>query len=296
MHSHRRLQRHRHCLFVMLTLLATTLTTSEAYAAKSSSSKPKPKPKPAPQSPGNELSPLEKVEKIVSIGQNVFSAANAAWGSEDYAYYTASLELVKYKDLTVIVENKSQKRIDRTHWVEPKSGTEKYRTVTTRDNDGAVQEEITTETPFPHGWGHVNSIKLDHYYYPSVNKKSEITYSMPATQYKILLHLENAPSSKINLIDSARIIETLNYQEIQPNETYDNYRKISSSDFIDNRPVKTETFDTREARITMSSAQLISYPKVNAVTVFGDHTIHFLAPRKAHYIISPTPEDATENP
>ena len=293
MDNHRRLQRHRHCLFVMLTLLATTLTTSEAYAAKSSSSKPKPKP--ATQSPVKDLSPLEKVEKIVSIGQNVFSAANTVWGTEDYAYYTASLELVNYTDLTVIVANKSKKRIERTHWLDAKSDTEKYTTVRTTVNDGAVEEEITYN-PFPHGWGHVNSIKLDHYYDPGKNFKEEITYSMPATQYKILLHLENAPSSRINLIDSARITETLNYQEIQPNETYDNYRKISSSTFIDNRPVKTETFDTREARITMTSAQLISYPKVNAVTVFGDHTIHFLAPRKAHYIISPTPEDATENP
>jgi len=92
----------------MLSLLATTLTTSEAHAAKSSSSKPKPKP--APQSPGKDLSPLEKVEKIVSIGQNVFSAANAAWGTEDYAYYTASLELVNYNDLTVSVRNKREKK------------------------------------------------------------------------------------------------------------------------------------------------------------------------------------------
>ena len=61
----------------MLTLLATTLTTSEAYAAKSSSAKPKPKPKPG--ATGKDMSPLEKVEKIVSIGQNVFSAANAVW-------------------------------------------------------------------------------------------------------------------------------------------------------------------------------------------------------------------------
>ena len=294
MHSHRRLQRHRHCLFVMLSLLATTLTTSEAHAAKSSSSKPKPKP--APQSPGKDLSPLEKVEKIVSIGQNVFSAANAAWGTEDYAYYTASLELVNYNDLTVSVRNKREKKVARTHWLDAKSNTEKYRTVETNIYDDGREDLTINDVPFPHGWGHVNSIKLDHYYDPGKNFKEEITYSMPATQYKILLHLENAPSSRINLIDSARITETLNYQEIQPNETYDNYRKISSSSFIDNRPVKTETFDTREARITMSSAQLISYPKVNAVTVFGDHTIHFLAPRKAHYIISPTPEDSTENP
>lgn len=296
MHSHRRLQRHRHCLFVMLTLLTTTLTTSEAHAAKSSSSKPKPKPKPAPQSPGKDLSPLEKVEKIVSIGQNVFSAANAVWGTEDYAYYTASLELVNYNDLTVSVRNKREKKVARTHWLDAKSNTEKYRTVETNIYDDGREDLTINDVPFPHGWGHVNSIKLDHYYDPGKNFKEEITYSMPATQYKILLHLENAPSSRINLIDSARITETLNYQEIQPNETYDNYRKISSSSFIDNRPVKTETFDTREARITMSSAQLISYPKVNAVTVFGDHTIHFLAPRKAHYIISPTPEDSTENP
>ena len=245
------------------------------------------------------MSPLEKVEKIVSIGQNVFSAANAVWDgvnrTEDYAYYTASLELVNYEDLTVIVANKSQKIIERTHWVEPKSGTEKYITVRTTENDGAVQEEITYNR-FPHGWGQVNSIKLNHYYYPGVKIKSETTYSMPATQYKILLHLENAPSSKINLIDSARIIETLNYQEIQTKETYDNYRKISSSSFIDNRPIKTETYDTRTAHITMSSAQLISYPKVNAVTVYQDHTIHFLAPRKAIYIIAPPSEDSTENP
>jgi hypothetical protein len=278
----------------MLTLLATTLTTSEAHAAKSSSSKPKPKP--APQSPGKDLSPLEKVEKIVSIGQNVFSAANAVWGTEDYAYYTASLELVNYNDLTVSVRNKREKKVARTHWLDAKSNTEKYRTVETNIYDDGREDLTINDVPFPHGWGHVNSIKLDHYYDPGKNFKEEITYSMPATQYKILLHLENAPSSRINLIDSARITETLNYQEIQPNETYDNYRKISSSSFIDNRPVKTETFDTREARITMSSAQLISYPKVNAVTVFGDHTIHFLAPRKAHYIISPTPEDSTENP
>jgi hypothetical protein len=278
----------------MLSLLATTLTTSEAHAAKSSSSKPKPKP--APQSPGKDLSPLEKVEKIVSIGQNVFSAANAAWGTEDYAYYTASLELVNYNDLTVSVRNKREKKVARTHWLDAKSNTEKYRTVETNIYDDGREDLTINDVPFPHGWGHVNSIKLDHYYDPGKNFKEEITYSMPATQYKILLHLENAPSSRINLIDSARITETLNYQEIQPNETYDNYRKISSSSFIDNRPVKTETFDTREARITMSSAQLISYPKVNAVTVFGDHTIHFLAPRKAHYIISPTPEDSTENP
>jgi len=278
----------------MLSLLATTLTTSEAHAAKSSSSKPKPKP--APQSPGKDLSPLEKVEKIVSIGQNVFSAANAVWGTEDYAYYTASLELVNYKDLTVIVRNKREKKVARTHWLDAKSNTEKYKTVETNIYDDGREDLTINDVPFPHGWGHVNSIQLDHYYDPGKNFKEEITYSMPATQYKILLHLENAPSSRINLIDSARITETLNYQEIQPNETYDNYRKISSSSFIDNRPVKTETFDTREARITMSSAQLISYPKVNAVTVFGDHTIHFLAPRKAHYIISPTPEDSTENP
>jgi hypothetical protein len=278
----------------MLSLLATTLTTSEAHAAKSSSSKPKPKP--APQSPGKDLSPLEKVEKIVSIGQNVFSAANAVWGTEDYAYYTASLELVNYNDLTVSVRNKREKKVARTHWLDAKSNTEKYRTVETNIYDDGREDLTINDVPFPHGWGHVNSIKLDHYYDPGKNFKEEITYSMPATQYKMLLHLENAPSSRINLIDSARITETLNYQEIQPNETYDNYRKISSSSFIDNRPVKTETFDTREARITMSSAQLISYPKVNAVTVFGDHTIHFLAPRKAHYIISPTPEDSTENP
>ena len=278
----------------MLSLLATTLTTSEAHAAKSSSSKPKPKP--APQSPGKDLSPLEKVEKIVSIGQNVFSAANAVWGTEDYAYYTASLELVNYNDLTVSVRNKREKKVARTHWLDAKSNTEKYRTVETNIYDDGREDLTINDVPFPHGWGHVNSIKLDHYYDPGKNFKEEITYSMPATQYKILLHLENAPSSRINLIDSARITETLNYQEIQPNETYDNYRKISSSSFIDNRPVKTETFDTREARITMSSAQLISYPKVNAVTVFGDHTIHFLAPRKAHYIISPTSEDSTENP
>jgi len=294
MHSHRHL--HRYSLSLMLTLLATTLTTSEAYAAKSSSAKPKPKP----GATGKDMSPLEKVEKIVSIGQNVFSAANAVWDgvnrTEDYAYYTASLELVNYTDLTVISSNKSQKTIDRTHWLDTKSGTEKYRTEVTTNNDSGDVKTSTTYDPFPHGWGQVNSIKLDHYYYPGVNIKSEITYSMPATQYKILLHLENAPSSKINLIDSARIIETLNYQEIQPNETYDNYRKISSSSFIDNRPIKTETYDTRTAHITMSSAQLISYPKVNAVTVYQDHTIHFLAPRKAIYIIAPPSEDSTENP
>ena len=296
MYSHRRLQRHRHCLFVMLTLLTTTLTTSEAYAAKSSSSKPKPKPKPAPQSPGKDLSPLEKVEKIVSIGQNVFSAANAVWGTEDYAYYTASLELVNYNDLTVSVRNKREKKVARTHWLDAKSNTEKYRTVETNIYDDGREDLTINDVPFPHGWGHVNSIKLDHYYDPGKNFKEEITYSMPATQYKILLHLENAPSSRINLIDSARITETLNYQEIQPNETYDNYRKISSSSSINNRPIKTETYDTRTAHITMNSAQLISYPKVNAVTVYQDHTIHFLAPRKAIYIIAPPSEDSTENP
>jgi hypothetical protein len=294
MHNHR--HHHSYSLSLMLTLLATTLTTSEAYAAKSSSAKPKPKP----GATGKDMSPLEKVEKIVSIGQNVFSAANAVWDgvnrTEDYAYYTASLELVNYTDLTVIVANKSRKRIERTHWLDAKSGTEKYRTEVTTNNDGGDAETSTTYNHFPHGWGQVNSIKLDHYYYPGVNIKSEITYSMPATQYKILLHLENAPSSKINLIDSTRIIETLNYQEIQPNETYDNYRKISSSSFIDNRPIKTETYDTRTAHITISSAQLISYPKVNAVTVYQDHTIHFLAPRKAIYIIAPPSEDSTENP
>jgi hypothetical protein len=195
-----------------------------------------------------------------------------------------------------VLEIREKKKVARTHWLDAKSNTEKYRTVETNIYDDGREDLTINDGPFPHGWGHVNSIKLDHYYDPGKNFKEEITYSMPATQYKILLHLENAPSSRINLIDSARITETLNYQEIQPNETYDNYRKISSSSFIDNRPVKTETFDTREARITMSSAQLISYPKVNAVTVFGDHTIHFLAPRKAHYIISPTPEDSTENP
>ena len=246
------------------------------------------------------MSPLEKVEKIVSIGQNVFSAANSVWDgvnrTEDYAYYTASLELVNYTDLTVIDSNKSQKAIDRTHWLDAKSGTEKYRTEVTTNNDGGDAETSTTYDPFPHGWGQVNSIKLDHYYDPGKNFKEEITYSMPATQYKILLHLQNAPSSKINLIDSARIIETLNYQEIQPNETYDNYRRIRSSTFIDNRPIKTETYDTRTAHITMNSAQLISYPKVNAVTVYQDHTIHFLAPRRAIYIIAPSSEDSTENP
>ncbi len=70
----------------MLTLLATTLTTSEAYAAKSSSAKPKPKP----GATGNNLSPLEKADKIVSIGQNIFSAANAVWDgvnrTEDYGF------------------------------------------------------------------------------------------------------------------------------------------------------------------------------------------------------------------
>ena len=203
---------------------------------------------------------------------------------------------MNYTDLTVIVSNKSRKRIERTHWLDAKSGTEKYRTEVTTNNDGGDAETSTTYNHFPHGWGHVNSIKLDHYYYPGVNIKSEITYSMPATQYKILLHLENVPSSKINLIDSARIIETLNYQEIQPDETYDNYRKISSSSFINNRPIKTETCDTQTAHITVSSSQLISYPKINAVTVYQDHMIHFLAPRKAIYIIAPPSEDSTENP
>jgi hypothetical protein len=84
----------------------------EAYAARSSAAKPKPKPKPG--AAGKDMSPLEKVEKIVSIGQNVFSAANAVWDgvnrTEDYAYYTASLELVNYTDLTVIVAKNSQKR------------------------------------------------------------------------------------------------------------------------------------------------------------------------------------------
>ncbi len=294
MHNHR--HHHRYSLSLMLTLLATTLTTSEAYAAKSSTAKPKPKP----GATGKDISPLEKVEKIVSIGQNVFSAANAAWDgvnrTEDYAYYTASLELVNYNDLTIINRDKILIRTVRTHWLDAKSGTEKYRTEETIGRDGGDVETSTTYDPFPHGWGHLNSIKLDHYYDPGKKFKEEITYSMPATQYKILLHLENAPSSKINLIDSARIIETLNYQEIQPNETYDNYRRIRSSSFIDNRPIKTETYDTRTAHITMNSAQLISYPKVNAVTVFGDHTIHFLAPRKAIYIIAPPSEYSTENP
>jgi hypothetical protein len=175
----------------MLSLLATTLTTSEAHAAKSSSSKPKPKP--APQSPGKDLSPLEKVEKIVSIGQNVFSAANAVWGTEDYAYYTASLELVNYNDLTVSVRNKREKKVARTHWLDAKSNTEKYRTVETNIYDDGREDLTINDVPFPHGWGHVNSIKLDHYYDPGKNFKEEITYSMPATQYKILLHLENAP-------------------------------------------------------------------------------------------------------
>ena len=296
MHNHR--HHHRYCLSLILTLLATTLTTSEAYAAKGSSAKPKPKPKPG--STGKDLSPLEKVEKIVSIGQNVFSAANAVWdgvsGTEDYAYYTASLELVNYNDLTIINRDKVIIRTVRTHWLDPKSGTEKYRTEETTDNDGGDVKTSTTYDPFPHGWGHVNSINLDHYYDPGKKFKEEITYSMPATQYKILLHLEKAPSSRTNLIDSARIIETLNYQEIQTNETYDNYCRFRSSNFIDNRPIKTETYDTRAAHITMSSAQLISYPKVNAVTVYQDHTIHFLAPRRAIYIIAPPSEDSTENP
>ena len=294
MHSLR--HHHRYSLSLMLTLLATTLTTSEAYAAKGSSGKPKPKP----GATGNNLSPLEKAEKIVSIGQNIFSAANAVWDgvnrTEDYAYYTASLELVNYQDLTVIIRNKRKITIDRTHWLDTKSGTEKYRTEETTDNDGGDVKTSTTYDPFPHGWGHVNSINLDHYYDPGKKFKEEITYSMPATQYKILLHLENVPSSKINLIDSARIIETLNYQEIQPDETYDNYRKISSSSFINNRPIKTETCDTQTAHITVSSSQLISYPKINAVTVYQDHMIHFLAPRKAIYIIAPPSEDSTENP
>ena len=64
MHSHR--HHHRYSLSLILTLLATTLTTSEAYAAKSSSAKPKPKP----GATGKDLSPLEKADKIVSIGQN----------------------------------------------------------------------------------------------------------------------------------------------------------------------------------------------------------------------------------
>ncbi|MCX6869026.1 MAG: hypothetical protein NTY84_00150, partial [Verrucomicrobia bacterium] len=85
MHSHR--HHHRYSLSLILTLLATTLTTSEAYAAKGSTAKPK------PGATGNNLSPLEKAEKIVSIGQNIFSAANAVWDgvnrTEDYAYYTA---------------------------------------------------------------------------------------------------------------------------------------------------------------------------------------------------------------
>ena len=294
MHNHR--HHHSYRLSLMLTLLATTLTTSEAYAAKSSSAKPKPKP----GATGKDMSPLEKVEKIVSIGQNVFSAANSVWDgvnrTEDYAYYTASLELAHYQDLTIINRDKIIIRTTRIHWLDTKSGTEKYRTEETINNDGGDVKTSTTYDPFPHGWGQVNLIKLDHYYDPGKNFKEEITYSMPATQYKILLHLQNAPSSKINLIDSARIIETLNYQEIQPNETYDNYRRIRSSTFIDNRPIKTETYDTRTAHITMNSAQLISYPKVNAVTVYQDHTIHFLAPRRAIYIIAPSSEDSTENP
>ena len=296
MHNHR--HHHSYRLSLMLTLLATTLTTSEAYAAKSSSAKPKPKPKPG--ATGNNLSPLEKADKIVSIGQNIFSAANAVWDgvnrTEDYAYYTPALVLVHYQDETVINRDKTRKRIVRTHWLNAKSEAEKYKTYQTNTYDDGREDMSTTDAPFPHGWGHVSSITFDNYYDPGKKCKEEITYSMTATQYKILLQLEKPPSDKIHLIDSARIIETLNYQEIQPNETYHNYCRFSSSNFIDNRPVKTETYETRSANITMESAQLISYPKVNAVTVSHDHMIHFLAPRRSVYIIAPPSEDSTENP
>ena len=110
MQTHHRQTQHRpiHRLLLTLATLAVAGATSEVSAAKANAAKPKPKPKPAPQAPAqNELSSLEKTEKIVSIGKNLWDAARTElFGGEsentDYAYYTASIALVKYQDITVI--------------------------------------------------------------------------------------------------------------------------------------------------------------------------------------------------
>lgn len=283
---------------VLSGLLAASLGTSEALAAKTSTSKPKPKP--VPQPPGQPPSTLDKVEKIVTIAKNVYDVADSVWNTApegaDYAYYTLSFALVNYQDETTIKNTNSTTRIVRKHWLDPKTDTEKYSTEETEIESNGRQKKTLTETAFLHGWGDIPLIKFDHYYYPGLNVKEEITYSMPATQYKIMLVMEKAPLDSNYMIDSAPAIETLNYQEIPAAADYNTYRRISSSARIDNQPVKTEVFDARLASINFNQAQLIQYPKSNAVTLLGDHLLYFLAPQKGHFIVAPPPKNPVPTP
>jgi hypothetical protein len=132
---------------------------------------------------------------------------------------------------------------------------------------------------------------------PGVRRvENNITVSIKPTQYKLLLNLEKASSNPVHTIDSAPILETLNYQEVGPNEDYKTYQDISSSSFIVNRPVKTIEFDNRAASVHWNAAQIMQYPLTNCVTVAGDHLVHFLVPKKANIIIVPPFKDQKPQP
>lgn len=295
MQTHHRQTQHRpiHRLLLTLATLAVAGATSEVSAAKANAAKPKPKPKPAPQAPAqNELSSLEKTEKIVSIGKNLWDAARTElFGGEsensDYAYYTASIALVKYQDQTIIESKDLTTTINRLHWMDAKHNAEQYKTETIYVKASGEQNASVDQNPFPHSWGNVPNLKSVEYPDPGKKIRKDITFSIKPTQYKLLLNLEKASSNPAHRIDSAPILETLNHQEVGTSEDYQTYQEISSSSFIRNRPVKTIEFDNRAASIHWNAAQIMQYPLTNCVTVTGDHLVHFLVPKKANNIIVP---------
>lgn len=302
MQTHHRQTQYRptHHLLLALATLAVAGTTPEVSAAKASAAKPKPKP--APQAPAqNKLSSLEKTEKIVSIGKNLWDAARTelfGGGSEntDYAYYTASIVLVKYQDQTIIESKDTTTIINRLHWLDTKHNAEQYKTETIYVKASGEQNASVDQNPFPHSWGNVPNLKSVEYPDPGKKIKNNITFSIKPTQYKLLLNLEKASSNPAHTIDSAPILETLNYQEVGPNEDYRTYQDISSSSFIVNRPVKTIEFDNRAASVHWNAAQIMQYPLTNCVTVAGDHLVHFLVPKKANIIIVPPFKDQKPQP
>ena len=282
-----------------LAIVAAALTAPQAFAAKASSAKPKPKPAPpALSQPASGA--LDKAEKIVSIGKDLWDIAKAeltsGTGNSDYAYYTASIVLFKYQDETIIVSKDSTQRINRFHWQNPQSKQEHYKTEIKHIKTGGDEEHLYDYNPFPHSWGNVPSVKSVHYPDPGKKVRQEITFTIKPTQYKLLLNLEKPSANLANLIDSAPILETLNYQEVKPDEDYETYRQISSSSFIENRPIKTQRWDTRSASIHFNAAQVQQYPLTNCATVAGDHMIHFLVSRKASFIVAPDSPSASPQP
>jgi len=300
--THHRQTQHRptHRLLLALATLAVAGTTPEVSAAKASAAKPKPKP--APQAPAqNKLSSLEKTEKIVSIGKNLWDAARTElFGGEsentDYAYYTASIALVKYQDQTIIESKDLTTTINRLHWLDNNYKSDQYKTETIYLKSNGEQNASVDKNPFPHSWGNVPNLKSVEYPDPGKKIKKDITFSIKPTQYKLLLNLEKASSNPAHRIDSAPILETLNYQEVGTSEDYQTYQDISSSSFIENRPVKTIEFDNRAASIHWDTSQIMQYPLTNCVTVTGDHLVHFLVPNKANIFIVPPIKDQNLQP